>query len=59
MHYSKDEIVVIGDRLYTDKVLANNSNIDFVCVLSGETKREDIEFIDNWPAMIVDEFGLL
>ena len=55
--YKKDEIAIVGDRLYTDKVLANNSNIDFVLVLSGETKREDIECLEKFPEAIVNDLG--
>jgi len=55
--YSKNDIVVVGDRLYTDKILADNSEIDFICVLSGETNREDIEKIEKWPSLIIKELG--
>jgi HAD superfamily hydrolase (TIGR01450 family) len=40
---SYDDAVIIGDRLYTDIKLAENSDITSVLVLSGETKREDYE----------------
>ncbi|MCZ6594043.1 MAG: HAD hydrolase-like protein, partial [Bacteroidetes bacterium] len=48
------EIAVIGDRLYTDMALARELGCDFVCVLSGETKREDIENLDDLPDLIVN-----
>jgi len=35
-----DEIVVIGDRLYTDIELARNANVNSILVLSGETTKE-------------------
>lgn len=35
--FAPDEIAVVGDRLYTDKAIADNAGVDFVCVLSGET----------------------
>jgi len=38
-----NDAVVIGDRLYTDIKMAENSDITSVLVLSGETKREDYE----------------
>lgn len=53
--YSSNEMVIIGDRIYTDKVLANNANIDFILVLSGETKREDIEVLEKFPELIIKD----
>lgn len=47
-------IVVIGDRLYTDMKLARSVGCDFICVLSGDTKREDIEKIEDFPDLILD-----
>ncbi len=55
--YKTEEIAIIGDRLYTDKVLANNAMIDFIMVLSGETKREDIEDVTVFPELIVKDMG--
>lgn len=40
---SHEDAVVIGDRLYTDIKLAEDSLITSVLVLSGETKRETYE----------------
>ena len=54
-NYKKEEIVIIGDRLYTDKILADKSNIDFVLVLSGESNREDVEKETYSPALIINE----
>ena len=36
-----DEILMIGDRLYTDIKSANNANIKSCLVLSGETSIDD------------------
>ena len=41
--YSKEEVLVIGDRLYTDKKLADNLAVDFLLVLTGETKKSNIK----------------
>ena len=49
-----ENTVVIGDRLYTDMELARNTGSGFVLVLSGETKREDIEDIPDWPDLVVN-----
>lgn len=40
--YKTDEIAVIADRLQTDKKFSDNLQCDFICVLTGETKRLDI-----------------
>lgn len=56
---SGDETVIIGDRLYTDMELARKSGSGFVLVLSGETKREDIESSPDWPDLIVKSLEAL
>lgn len=40
--YSKDETLVIGDRLYTDIASGLNAGVTTICVLSGEAVVEDI-----------------
>ncbi|MEW8974331.1 MAG: HAD-IIA family hydrolase [Tissierellaceae bacterium] len=39
----KDDMVIVGDRLYTDIKTGENAGIASVLVYSGETKREDYE----------------
>ena len=41
--YQKSEVVVIGDRLYTDIASGVNAGVDTVCVLSGEATLDDIK----------------
>lgn len=36
------DVVMIGDRLYTDIKMGENNDLTTVLVLSGETKREDL-----------------
>ena len=58
--FKPEEIAVVGDRLYTDKAIADNAGVDFVCVLSGETTREDLEtYKGKAPAVVVDTFDLI
>ena len=45
--------VFIGDRLRTDFDMCKKINLDFICVLSGETKREELENEFIWPSLIV------
>ena len=39
---TKEETVVIGDRLYTDIASGNNAGVDTVCVLTGEVTEPEI-----------------
>ncbi|MFO7815906.1 MAG: HAD-IIA family hydrolase [Halanaerobiales bacterium] len=39
----KDRIAMVGDRLYTDMKMAKDANIIAILVLSGETKKEDLD----------------
>lgn len=38
-----EDIIMVGDRLYTDIKMANNASIDSILVLSRDTSREDVE----------------
>lgn len=50
----KEDILVIGDRIYTDILLADNAKIDSVLVLSGETKLEDLKNYNYSPTYIIN-----
>lgn len=54
----KKNMVMIGDRLYTDIRMAVDAGIDSVLVLSGDTKREEIEKSEIQPTYILKEFHL-
>ena len=49
-----NEVIAIGDRLYTDIKVAVNAKIDSVCVLSGESTLEDINNYESKPTYILD-----
>ena len=53
------DLVIIGDRIYTDMEMARRIGCDFILVLSGETRREDIQNLENQPALVVDDIGYL
>lgn len=40
--FTKEETVIVGDRLYTDIATGVNAGITTVCVLTGETNKQDI-----------------
>jgi len=50
--YSKDEAIVIGDRLYTDIACGVNAGISSAFVLSGEGTLEDLEKSDVKPEFV-------
>ncbi|MDR3357657.1 MAG: HAD-IIA family hydrolase [Desulfovibrio sp.] len=57
--YRREEMVMVGDRLGTDKKLAENAGIAFVLVLSGEARREDLAGERLMPWRTVDDLGEL
>ncbi len=55
--YSEDELAIIGDRLYTDVALADNSPMCSILVLSGESKVEDIGTMPGNPDLIFNNLS--
>lgn len=55
--FKKSEMVMVGDRLNTDKILAENAGIDFILVLSGEARREHLLTLENQPTLVVEDLG--
>lgn len=54
---SKEETVVIGDRIYTDIASGVNAGVETYFVLSGEGVVEDIEKYGIKPTYIVENVG--
>lgn len=54
-HFSAEEILFVGDRLYTDFELAKRAGCRFVLPLCGETKMADVECLDEKPEIIVND----
>ncbi len=50
---SLDEVLAVGDRLYTDIQVAVNAGVDSVAVLSGESSLEDIKNYSSQPTFIL------
>ena len=50
--YSKEETVVLGDRLYTDIACGVNAGISTVFVLSGEGTMEDLQKSPTKPEFV-------
>ena len=57
--YSKEETLMIGDRVYTDIASGYNAGVDTVLVLSGEGTIEDAESADTKPTYIFDNIRQL
>ena len=57
--FRREQMVMVGDRLTTDKLLAENAGIDFILVLSGEAKREDLPGLARQPTLVLDDLGSL
>ena len=55
--YARQEVVMVGDRLSTDKKLAENAGIDFFLVLSGEATREDLAREERQPTLVLEDLG--
>ena len=55
--YAKEEMVMIGDRLYTDMVLAKNAGIDSILVLSGESTQKDVDACPDKPTWVLQDLG--
>lgn len=56
---SREDMVVVGDRLYTDIALGADNGVDSVLVLTGETSPEDEKAATTHPAFIADSIGSL
>ena len=52
---TKEETVVIGDRLYTDIASGVNAGVDTVCVLCGESTWQDVEDSPVKPAFVFED----
>ena len=50
---TKEETIVVGDRLYTDILVGVNAGVDSVCVLSGEASMDDINRSEYKPTYIL------
>ena len=58
MDVQKSDVLMVGDRLYTDILMAQNFGVDSVLVLSGDTTRDVVEGSDIKPTYILKEFSI-
>ncbi|GAU07482.1 HAD-IIA family hydrolase [Desulfoplanes formicivorans] len=55
--YEPHNMVMIGDRLYTDMVLARNAGLDSILVLSGESSQKDVDSCSDNPTWVLPDLG--
>ena len=53
------DMVIFGDRLYTDIALGKRNGVTSVLVLSGETKQKDVDCADesDKPDFVVNDLS--
>ena len=57
--FSREETLLIGDRLYTDIACGVNAKIDSCFVLSGEGTLKDLETSRWQPAIVAEDIRAL
>ncbi|WP_321995533.1 HAD-IIA family hydrolase [Draconibacterium orientale] len=53
------EVAMVGDRIYTDILMAHNAKAMGVLVLSGEATLEDAQKADPAPHLVIDNLSVL
>ena len=53
--YSKEETLMVGDRVYTDIASGYNAGVDTVLVLSGEGTKKDAASTDTKPTYVMQD----
>ncbi|MBN2513654.1 MAG: HAD family hydrolase [Sedimentisphaerales bacterium] len=57
LNVRREETVIVGDRMDTDIIAGIESEIETVLVLSGITRKEDIERYAYRPSLVLDHVG--
>ena len=58
-HFSREETLVVGDRLYTDILCGHNAGVETALVLTGEATREEGEACEYGPDYIFSSIAEL
>ncbi len=54
-----DEILMVGDRLYTDIMMGKTAGVKTALVLTGEASREDLQNAAHQPDWVVEDLFAL
>jgi NagD protein len=54
-----EEMLMVGDRIYTDIKMAQEAGVPAVLVLTGEARIEQVRALPLKPDVIVDNVGQL
>ena len=55
----REQLAVVGDRLYTDMAMAQRAGAASVLVLTGEATAEEADAFDPPPDLVVPNVGAL
>lgn len=58
-HYTKEETIIVGDRLYTDILCGKNAGVETALVLTGEATLDDVEKEKIYPDHIFSSIAEL
>jgi NagD protein len=59
LHFASDQMIMVGDRIYTDMKMAQDAGIPAALVLTGETTEAQAASLPLQPDLIVADVGRL
>jgi NagD protein len=59
LHVAREQMLMVGDRIYTDMKMAREAGVPAVLVLTGETTAEDAASLPHPPDLTVADIGQL
>jgi ribonucleotide monophosphatase NagD (HAD superfamily) len=57
LSFTKEETVMVGDRIYTDILAGIAAGVTTICVLSGEATETDIQKSEKKPDFVFCDVG--
>jgi NagD protein len=59
LHLDSDQMIMVGDRIYTDMKMAQEAGVPAALVLTGEATEAQAAALSRQPDLIVDDVGVL
>jgi len=59
LQIKSEEMLMVGDRIYTDMMMAQEAGVPAALVLTGEARSEDVDGLALKPDFILDNVGQL